>query len=162
EPCGCDEPLRHFRDIRLGKAAAERLDDHVGHRRTRERLGPATNRDVHCALHRELTRDAGSDPRERREIVLPERHIERVLGCELACESPGDARIAIVVDDAAEDVPACTSGHDVRERRGCDHYGAACGVSGHNESRRHRMNATVSETLTIDVISDVVCPWCYI
>ena len=73
-----------------------------------------------------------------------------------------DAGVAEVVDDAAEDVePLRTAWHRGRLSRPRS--------AGHAARRTHRragiiavMQRTTAGPLTIDVVSDVVCPWCFI
>ena len=55
------------------------------------------------------------------EVVLPQRHVLRVLGHELPREAPADAGVAVVVDDPAENVPA----------EGCEHEESMAGRASH-------------------------------
>ena len=43
---------------------------------------------------------------EALQVVDPEPDTLAVLACQLARQAPGDADVAVVVDDGAEDVPA--------------------------------------------------------
>ena len=50
--------------------------------------------------------ERGFDVRERRDVVDPQRDRETVFRDQLPCQAPADAAVAVVVDDAAKDVPA--------------------------------------------------------
>jgi hypothetical protein len=99
----------HRGDIARGQPAAERFDHDIGGIDIRKGLAPTANRHARDGLQVELWLDARSNPGERAEIVLPQPHLETVLGDELSCEAPADARVAEVVDDLAEDVPPALS-----------------------------------------------------
>ena len=125
-----DEPrrrgggTRHRRDVGFGKAAAKGFDDDVGRWRWRKGFRPAPHR--HACRLLELARriDGRRDPREGGKVILPQRHVLRVLGHELPRETPADAGVAVVVDDPAENVPAAGCGHEgLAARRAC-HYRA--------------------------------------
>jgi predicted DsbA family dithiol-disulfide isomerase len=87
---------------------------------------------------------------------------------ELSREAPRHTGIAEIVDDLAEDVPPC--GHEIPgrcSRYACRDYRApaprASSCRGHNATAvEEHMTGSPARPLTIDVVSDVVCPWCFI
>ena len=99
-------------DVGVGQAATERLDHDVGRLGDRRTARTTADLDAVDALRVARRVDARRDPGERRESVMPQRTPARARG-ELPREPPADARIAVVVDDLAEDVPAGShGGHD--------------------------------------------------
>ncbi len=54
--------------------------------------------------------DTGHEAREGRQYVYPQTHRQRMLVRKLPREAPGHAGVAEIVDDLAEDVPACGHG----------------------------------------------------
>ena len=120
----------------VGQPATEGLDDHVrGRVRCGGRLQGAH---ADAAAGRVVRRGVESrrDAREHAAVVDPQGDRGTVLGDEGARETQGDPRIPVVVDDAAGDVEA--------------HGGY------------YRPMHASTEPLVIDVVSDVVCPWCFI
>src|SRR6266567_976739 len=81
------------------------------------RASPAAHVDASCALLARRRIDLRRKARERPHVVDEQAHRDGVLAGELACKTPGDTDVAVIVDDAAEDVPA---------RGGCGHRVATC------------------------------------
>ena len=97
---------RHREHVRLGRIAAEGLDDDIGDALDVEGVADALDLDLLELLHVVGGIDLGAQLREHGEVVEPEAHALAVLARDLAREPPRHADVAEVVDDTAEDVPA--------------------------------------------------------
>src|SRR2546429_9834610 len=82
------------------------------------RASPAAHVDASCALLARRRIDLRRKARERPHVVDEQAHCDGVLAGELACKTPGDTDVAVIVDGGAEDVPA---------RGGCGPIGRAAG-----------------------------------
>ncbi|MNG86632.1 hypothetical protein D3C79_454150 [compost metagenome] len=105
------EPERRLRtgahglDIRRGQLAGERADHHIGRRHRQPRCRPVAHIHTVLPLLRRRGIGARAHGRESVEVIHPQAHRQAVLGHQLPGQAPGHANIAVVVDDAAEDVP---------------------------------------------------------
>ena len=135
-----------------------------------ERLGASGARVTPAARLRRRCRDR-RPARSARAVARSSIHSvtsRAVLGGELPREPPADAGVAEVVDDLAEDVPAAA----MRVMAAISHGRAARRIiarpiAPRRGIMRHALACEATMTmprprLTIDVISDVVCPWCFI
>jgi hypothetical protein len=89
----------------LGRVAAEGLDDDIARLGQRGVLGPVQQGDAGMAL--------GRHPPQRGGVVHPQAQLLPAVG-QIAGQAPAHPQVAVVVDHAAEDVPAPGC------RRGCD------------------------------------------
>ena len=99
----------HDPEIRLGQAAAEGLDHHVGRfAGGRGHIGVGHGPRQHLNARATGWRHPG----QRARIVDPQTHAD-ATGCQISRQAPAHAGIAVVVDDAAKDIP----GHGARPGR---------------------------------------------
>ncbi|MNC42562.1 hypothetical protein D3C75_913800 [compost metagenome] len=95
----------HCLYISCWQLAGEGTDYHISRRHRQPGHRPLAH--FHTVLP--LLRGGGIGPgahgRERIEVIHPQPHCQAVLGHQLPGQAPGHADIAVVVDDAAEDVP---------------------------------------------------------
>ena len=96
----------HGLDALARYAAAQHIDDHGGELVRRPPLRERTHMDA-VDERRIVEGQCAGERKEHVGQVDPDRHGESVLVVQLARKSPGNARIAEVVDDPAEEVPAC-------------------------------------------------------
>ena len=171
------DPLRlnclrtHRIQIRRRQAAAECFDNDIGRRGIARRQDhppdPAT------VERRRRVHRAGARRRKRVPIIDEQPYRDCVFARQLSRKPPRNARVAEVVDDGTEYVPAfLRSGHGwIRARskiRQRAHY-RAFGLTGACDFRsdwRMAENEAATDArppdLVVDIVSDVVCPWCYI
>ncbi|MNQ78773.1 hypothetical protein D3C85_936950 [compost metagenome] len=100
-----------------GQLAGERLYDHPGRDHGWRQAGaPVLDIDTLLPLAVQLGIQPGADAGEAGQIVHPEPYLTLSLLLQLAGEPPGDADVAEVVHDAAEDIPV--EGGQRERRRG--------------------------------------------
>jgi hypothetical protein len=110
--------LRHGLHIALGQPAAKALDAYVTGHGIVERSLPPAHFDAVDVLDRPAGIRRRRDELQRREVIDPQSHRAR-LRDEAPRQAPGDADVAVVVDDAAEKVPAARIGHERDVPRRC-------------------------------------------
>src|SRR5207237_10523086 len=94
---------RHRLHVRLGRIAAEGLDDDVRDALDMEGLADALDLDLLQLLDVARGIDLRPQLREHREVVQPQAHALAVLARGLPRAPPRKAGVAAAVDDAAED-----------------------------------------------------------
>jgi hypothetical protein len=96
----------HFLQIGFWQTAGQRLDDHLRGFNIRQRTCPVTYFHTPNVLPGAVWIEPGFKPFEAFQIVHPQAHILVDLFSQLACQPPGNANVAKVVDDRAENIPA--------------------------------------------------------
>ena len=103
---GNGRTFRQRRKRGIWQFAGKGRDDHVGDVIAEdERCRPVAHRDTLLRLDGKAGVDGRAEFTEADEIIRPQTHFQAMLGRQLASQSPADADIAKIIDDAAEDIP---------------------------------------------------------
>src|SRR6185437_1581670 len=70
------------------------------------RIVKAAHADLRARLNAMFFANRRFEARERRDAIDPERDVDAVLGGEFPRQPPADTGVAVVVDDATEDIPS--------------------------------------------------------
>ncbi|MCY1425803.1 hypothetical protein D9M71_416010 [compost metagenome] len=105
QPARLVQPGGHGFQVLGGQLAGERLDHHIGHLHGLPVLAPVANLHTQLPLAFGLGIGLRAQRREYRRLVHPQAHRQPMFGHQLASQAPGNAYIAKVIDDVAEDVP---------------------------------------------------------
>ena len=92
--------------------AAKSFDQHIANGQVAGLQGvvPPLHRDARCAV--------GCQPGQRARVVQPQAYLLTACG-QVGCQAPANANVAVVVNDAAKDVPKVSCFH----ARDCPQYG---------------------------------------
>ncbi|MCY1505343.1 hypothetical protein D9M68_395550 [compost metagenome] len=105
QPARRVRPCSHGFQVLGRQLAGERLDHHIRHVHGLPVLAPVADFHAQLPLGFSLRIGLRTEWREYRRFIYPQAHRLPVLGHQLASQAPGDADVAKVIDDVAEDVP---------------------------------------------------------
>jgi hypothetical protein len=105
DPCRRARPRGHRRLKPSGNLAAECFDDDVTWRYIGKRIAPAAHRHAGRSLRIKRYVKRGTQACKRFEIVDPKPHADFMFRRELPRQPPAHADVAVVIDDAAKNIP---------------------------------------------------------